>query len=83
MSNTESKYVLVMFPYPSSNGLHIGHYYNYAIIDSYCRYLRYIGNTVFQPFGYDAFGLPAENYAKSVGGDPKTITYANIDTFRE
>jgi leucyl-tRNA synthetase len=75
-------YVLVMFPYPSSNGLHIGHYYNYAVIDSYCRYLRYLGNEVFQPFGYDAFGLPAENYARSIGGDPKSVTYANIDSFR-
>lgn len=71
-----------MFPYPSSNGLHIGHYYNYAVIDSYCRYLRYIGEEVFQPFGYDAFGLPAENYARSIGGDPKVVTYDNIDSFR-
>jgi len=71
-----------MFPYPSGDGLHIGHYYNYAIIDSYCRYLRYIGHQVDQPFGYDAFGLPAENYARKVGGDPRTITYQNIDRFR-
>jgi leucyl-tRNA synthetase len=72
-----------MFPYPSGNGLHIGHTYNYAITDSYCRYLRFNGKQVFQPFGYDAFGLPAENYARSIGGDPKEITYANIDKFRE
>lgn len=71
-----------MFPYPSGNGLHIGHSYNYAIIDSYCNYLRYKGNEVFQPFGYDSFGLPAENYAKKVGREPKEVTYENIDNFR-
>jgi leucyl-tRNA synthetase len=76
------KNVTVMFPYPSGNGLHLGHSYNYAIADSYCRYLRFIGEEVFQPFGYDAFGLPAENYARSVGGDPRDITYSNIDKFR-
>lgn len=78
------KSVVVMFPYPSGSGLHCGHWYNYAIIDSYCRYLRQIkGQEVFQPFGYDSFGLPAENYAKKVGGDPKEITYQNIDKFRQ
>ena len=71
-----------MFPYPSSSGLDCGHWYNYAIIDSYCRYQRFIGNEVFQPFGYDSFGLPAENYAKKVGRDPKDVTYENIDKFR-
>jgi leucyl-tRNA synthetase len=80
--NTEFKNIVVMFPYPSGSGLHCGHWYNYAIIDSYCRYQRFIGNEVFQPFGYDAFGLPAENYAKQVGGDPKDVTYENIDKFR-
>ena len=72
-----------MFPYPSGSGLHVGHFYNYAIIDSYCNYLRYIGNDVFQPFGYDAFGLPAENYAKKVERDPKDVTYENIENFRK
>jgi len=75
-------YCCVMFPYPSGAGLHLGHYYNYAIVDSYCRWLRHIGMEVFQPFGYDAFGLPAENYARSIGGDPATVTWANIDRFR-
>ena len=60
-------YCAVMFPYPSAAGLHLGHYYNYAVIDSYCRWLRHRGATFFQPFGYDAFGLPAENYARKVG----------------
>lgn len=71
-----------MFPYPSGSGLHCGHWYNYAIMDSYCRYQKFIGNDVFQPFGYDAFGLPAENYAKQVGREPKEVTYENIDKFR-
>jgi len=77
------KYVTVMFPYPSGSGLHCGHWYNYAIMDSYCRYLRYKGETVFQPFGYDAFGLPAENYAKKVGRDPREVTYENIENFQK
>lgn len=81
MENKE--YITVMFPYPSGSGIHIGHFYNYAIIDSYCRYKRFIGKEVFQPFGYDAFGLPAENYAKSVGRSPKEVTYENINRFRE
>lgn len=77
------KNITVMFPYPSGSGLHCGHWYNYAIIDSYCRYQRFIGNEVFQPFGYDAFGLPAENYAKQVGRDPKEVTYENIGRFKK
>lgn len=80
--NDNYKYVTVMFPYPSGSGLHCGHWYNYAIMDSYCRYLRYKGEQVFQPFGYDSFGLPAENYAKKVGRDPREVTYENIENFR-
>jgi leucyl-tRNA synthetase len=76
------KYITVMFPYPSGSGLHIGHFYNYAIVDSYCRYWRHRGYEVFQPFGYDAFGLPAENYAKQVGRDPASVTQENIVKFR-
>lgn len=79
----QNKYISVFFPYPSGSGLHIGHAYNYSIIDSYCRYLRFKGTKVFQPFGYDAFGLPAENYAKSVNRDPKDVTEENINRFRE
>lgn len=78
----QEKNIVVMFPYPSGSGLHCGHWYNYAIMDSYCRYQRFIGNDVFQPFGYDAFGLPAENYAKQVGREPKEVTYENINKFR-
>lgn len=76
-------YITPMFPYPSGSGLHCGHWYNYAIVDSYCRYKRYQGFNVFQPFGYDAFGLPAENYAKKVGRDPREVTYENIENFRQ
>lgn len=73
--------VTVCFPHPSGDGLHAGHWYNYAVMDSYCRYLRYIGHNVFQPFGFDSFGLPAENYAKKVGRDPKEVTKENIEKF--
>lgn len=75
-------YCLVMFPYPSGDGLHIGHAYNYAVVDSYCRWQAKKGKKVFQPFGYDAFGLPAENYARKHGRDPREVTYENIERFR-
>jgi leucyl-tRNA synthetase len=78
----KSEYICVMFPYPSGDGLHVGHAYNYAIVDSYCRWKRYKGVEVFQPFGFDAFGLPAENYAKKHGRDPREVTYENISKFR-
>lgn len=77
-------YGLVMFPYPSGSGLHLGHWYNYAIMDSYFRWLRYYDKlNVFQPFGYDAFGLPAENYAIQTGRDAKDVTMESIDSFSE
>jgi leucyl-tRNA synthetase len=76
------KYICVMFPYPSGDGLHVGHAYNYAIVDSYCRWQRYKGIEVFQPIGFDAFGLPAENYARKHGRDPREVTYENIGNFR-
>jgi leucyl-tRNA synthetase len=72
-----------MFPYPSGSGLHIGHWYNYSIVDSYCKVQRYQGKEIFQPFGYDAFGLPAENYARKVGRDPREVTEENIHNFRK
>lgn len=78
----EKFYCLVMFPYPSGDGLHVGHSYNYSVVDSYCRWKRMKGVEVFQPFGYDSFGLPAENYAKKHGRDPKEVTYENIEKFR-
>ena len=73
---------MVMFPYPSGNGLHVGHAYNYAVMDSYYRWENFKGVETFQPFGYDAFGLPAENYAIKHNRDPREVTYENIDQFR-
>jgi leucyl-tRNA synthetase len=77
------KYITVMFPYPSGSGLHIGHWYNYSIVDSYCKIQKFLGKEVFQPFGYDSFGLPAENYARLIGGDVKEITENNINNFQK
>lgn len=78
---TCDQYICVMFPYPSGAGLHLGHFYNYAIMDSYARWNRLNGSSVFTPFGYDAFGLPAELYARSVGRDPSDVTRENIANF--
>ena len=78
----DKKYICVMFPYPSGDGLHVGHAYNYAVVDSYARWQRYKGIEVFQPFGYDAFGLPAENYARKHNREPREVTYENINKFR-
>ena len=71
-------YVLEMFSYPSAAKLHLGHWYNYAPTDSYARFKRMQGYAVFQPMGFDAFGLPAENYAIKTGVHPKDSTEANI-----
>lgn len=75
-------YICVAMPYPSGDAMHIGHCYNYAIMDSYCRWQRYKGIEVLAPFSYDSFGLPAENYARKHGRDPREVTYENIDKFR-
>ncbi len=76
-------YVLDMFPYPSAAGLHVGHPEGYTATDIYCRYLRMNGYNVLHPMGYDAFGLPAENYAIKTGTHPKTTTNANIEHFTQ
>ena len=73
-------YVLEMFSYPSGAKLHIGHWYNYGPTDSYARFKRMQGYNVFQPMGFDAFGLPAENYAIKTGIHPKDSTEKNIAT---
>ncbi len=73
-------YVLEMFSYPSGAKLHIGHWYNYGPTDSYARFKKMQGKNVFQPMGFDAFGLPAENYAIKTQVHPKDSTEKNIET---
>ncbi len=65
---------LVEFPYPSAEGLHVGHVYRYSGVDAYGRFQRMRGRKVFQPIGFDAFGIHSENYALSVGEHPKAVT---------
>lgn len=77
------KYVLDMFPYPSAEGLHVGHPEGYTATDIYCRFLRMNGYAVLHPMGFDSFGLPAENYAIKTGTHPRATTERNIDKFRE
>jgi leucyl-tRNA synthetase len=75
-------YVLDMFPYPSGAGLHVGHPLGYIGTDVYARYLRMTGHQVLHPFGYDAFGLPAEQYAIDTGQHPSVTTRDNIANMR-
>ncbi|MEE3411283.1 MAG: leucine--tRNA ligase [Treponema sp.] len=75
------RYVLDMFPYPSAAGLHVGHPEGYTATDIYCRYLRMKSFNVLHPMGYDAFGLPAENYAIKTGTHPRETTNSNIEHF--
>ncbi len=75
------RYILDMFPYPSSAGLHVGHPEGYTATDIYSRYLRMNGYHVLHPMGFDSFGLPAENYAIKTGTHPKVSTEANIKRF--
>ncbi|MFI6071228.1 leucine--tRNA ligase [Actinoplanes sp. NPDC051343] len=71
-----------MFPYPSGAGLHVGHPLGYIGTDSYTRYKRMAGFNVLHPMGFDAFGLPAEQYAVQTGTHPRTTTEANIERYR-
>ena len=73
-------YQLEMFSYPSGAKLHMGHWYNYSVPDAWGRYKRMTGHNVFNPMGFDAFGLPAENYAIKTGIHPKDSTEKNIET---
>ena len=84
--NDKSKkpvYVLDMFPYPSGAGLHVGHPEGYTATDIFCRYLRMADFNVLHPMGWDAFGLPAENYAIETGTQPRISTDKNITRFKE
>ena len=76
-------YCLTMFSYPSGDKLHVGHWYNYGPVDTYARYKKMNGANVFQPQGFDAFGLPAENYAIRHGIAPAESTMANVTKMRE
>ena len=79
-SHLEKKlYVLEMFSYPSAAKLHVGHWYNYGPSDTYARFKRMQGYNVFHPMGFDAFGLPAENYAIKTGIHPQDSTFANME----
>lgn len=82
-TDKESFYVLDMFPYPSGAGLHVGHPLGYIASDIYSRYKRLKGYNVLHPMGYDAFGLPAEQYAIQTGQHPAITTKENIARYRE
>ena len=76
-------FVLDMFPYPSGEGLHVGHPLGYVGTDVYARYQRMAGRNVLYTMGYDAFGLPAEQFAMETGQHPATTTAANVERYRE
>ncbi len=76
-------YIAEMFPYPSGAGLHVGHVRNFTIVDVLTRFYTQQRLNVMRPFGYDTFGLPAENYAIKTGIPPQEVTKTNIDNFRK
>lgn len=76
-------YLAEMFPYPSGAGLHVGHVRNFTIVDVLTRFYRQQEMNVLRPFGYDTFGLPAENYAIKTGISPQSATETNINNFRK
>ncbi len=79
----KNKFILDMFPYPSGAGLHVGHVESYTATDIYSRFLRMNGYNVMHPQGWDAFGLPAENYAVKTGVHPSETTQKSINTFKK
>ncbi|MEX0934404.1 MAG: leucine--tRNA ligase [Candidatus Saccharimonadales bacterium] len=81
-SDKPKAYITAMFPYPSGTGLHVGHVRNYSITDTLARYHRQKGYNVLTTIGWDAFGLPAENYAIKTGTPPAKVTAENIVNFK-
>src|SRR3990167_670057 len=81
-SKNPKYYTLIEFPYPSGDGLHVGHPRPYIGLDIIARYKRMQGFNVLYPIGWDAFGLPTENYAIKTGKDPRVVTEENSNTFR-
>lgn len=79
----QKMYLAEMFPYPSGAGLHVGHVRNFSIVDALTRFYTQQRLNVLRPFGYDTFGLPAENYAIKTGISPEVATKQNIDNFRK
>ena len=79
---TPKMFLAEMFPYPSGAGLHVGHVRNFTIVDVLARFYKQQQMNVLRPFGYDTFGLPAENYAIKTGISPQSATKTNIDNFR-
>jgi leucyl-tRNA synthetase len=75
-------YTSEMWPYPSGAGLHVGHVRNFTIVDVIARFYRQLGHNVLRTFGYDTFGLPAENYAIKTGVSPQKVTAENIANFK-
>ncbi|HPG55654.1 MAG TPA: class I tRNA ligase family protein, partial [Candidatus Enterocola sp.] len=82
-NNRPKYYVLDMFPYPSGAGLHVGHPLGYIASDIFSRYKRLQGFNVLHPMGYDAYGLPAEQYAIQTGQHPEITTFNNINRYRD
>ncbi|HCR55797.1 TPA: leucine--tRNA ligase [Candidatus Saccharibacteria bacterium] len=81
-SDAQKFYISCMFPYPSGAGMHTGHAFEHAIVDSMARFHRQHGHNVLNPMGWDAFGLPAENYAIKTGTAPAEVTKVNIANFK-
>ncbi len=82
-SDKPKYYVTNMFPYPSGVGMHVGHIFEYAIIDAYTRFRRTQNNNVMYPMGFDNFGLPAENYAIKTGVSPQESIATNVEKFKQ